>query len=423
MKVVGLFAGVGGIELGLSRSGFEAEMLCEFDPAAQAVLAARFPQAKIESDIRELKRLPKDIDLLTAGFPCQDLSQAGKTRGIEGERSGLVGEVFRLLRKTEVPTILIENVSFMLQLEQGRAMQMVVDNLTELGYRWAYRVLDSQAFGLPQRRQRVFLLASKVLDPSSVLFAEDVGEQAPRVRNQEACGFYWTEGERGLGWAVDAVPTLKGGSTVGIPSPPAIWLQSGEIVTPDIRDVERMQGFPVDWTKPAATVARETIRWKQAGNAVSVPVAAWIGNRIKNPQRCRAASLGVVARNRRWPSAAALVDGHATAMEASMWPVAFKRDSLSDFLRFPTKPLSAKATLGFLSRLHKGQLRLPEGFLDAVEAHLRAQGGVPPKRPSRAEQARVAAEQRERKRAAAKKTVSRRRRSASVAGTSLLFEP
>jgi len=422
MKVAGLFAGVGGIELGLSRSGFEAKLLCEFDPAAQAVLAARFPDTNIESDIRELKRLPKDLDLVTAGFPCQDLSQAGKTRGIEGERSGLVAEVFRLLRKTEVPTLLIENVSFMLQLDQGRAMQFVVNNLNELGYRWAYRVLDSQAFGLPQRRQRVFLLASKVIDPTAVLFAEDVGEQPVRLRTNEACGFYWTEGERGLGWAVDAVPTLKGGSSVGIPSPPAIWMPTGEIVTPEIRDVERMQGFPVDWTKPAATVARETIRWKQAGNAVSVPVAAWIGNRLKNPQRCRAKAIAHVDPNRRWPTAAAQIDGRAVELEASMWPVAFKRDSLSEFLRFPTKPLSAKATLGFLSRLHKGQLRLPAGFLEAIEAHLRAQGVTPPRRPTEDEQARSAAAQRVRRRGAAKKSISRRRTNTAVTNTATLFD-
>jgi DNA (cytosine-5)-methyltransferase 1 len=422
MKVVGLFAGVGGIELGLSRSGFEASMLCEFDPAAQAVLRARFPGAELTSDVRELKRLPKDVDLVTAGFPCQDLSQAGKTRGIEGERSGLVAEVFRLLRKSDVPTVLIENVSFMLQLDGGRAMQFAVENLTAMGYRWAYRVLDSQAFGLPQRRQRVFLLASKVLDPTSVLFAEDVGDQSTTTRDSQACGFYWTEGERGLGWAVDCVPTLKGGSTVGIPSPPAIWMPDGSIVTPDIRDVERLQGFPVDWTKPAATVARETIRWKQAGNAVSVPVAAWLGSRLQRPKRCNAQFGSDVVRGRRWPNAAALIDGHAREVTASMWPVCYKREPLAEFLRYPTKPLSAKATLGFLNRLHRGQLRLPDGFLPAIERHLESQGGVPPARPTREQRARIAADQRERKRLASNKLRAARRADSAVTLTSMLFD-
>ena len=396
-------------------------MLCEFDPAAQAVLRARFPNAQVTTDVRELKRLPKNTELVTAGFPCQDLSQAGKTRGIEGERSGLVAEVFRLLRKSEVPTVLIENVSFMLQLDRGRAMRFAASNLTEMGYRWAYRVLDSQAFGLPQRRQRVFLIASKVLDPSTVLFGDDVGDQSPTTRDGRACGFYWTEGERGLGWAVDAVPTLKGGSTVGIPSPPAIWLPNGEIVTPDIRDVERLQGFPIDWTKPAATVMRETVRWKQAGNAVSVPVAAWIGHRLRHPVKCKASFGNEIASDRRWPAAAALVDGRPIEVHASMWPVAYKREALVDFLRFPTKPLSPKATLGFLNRLHKGQLRIPEGFLAAIERHLHSHGVTPPPRPTSEQREANAAEQRARKRLTSKKVRAGRRRGAAIVNTASLF--
>ena len=422
MKVAGLFAGVGGIELGLSREGFEAALLCEFDTAAQAVLRTHFEAAEIASDVRELPKLPKGTELVTAGFPCQDLSQAGKTRGIEGERSGLVAEVFRLLRKSDVPNVLIENVSFMLQLEQGRAMKLVIDELTRLKYRWAYRVVDSQAFGLPQRRQRVFIFASRERDPIDVLFAEDAGNQAKEVRTGEACGFYWTEGERGLGWAVDAVPTLKGGSTVGIPSPPAIWLPSGEIVTPDIRDVERMQGFPIDWTRPAASVTRETIRWKQAGNAVSVPVAQWIGRRINRPGTSRASEVGTIKPDRRWPSAGALIEGAAVELQASMWPVAYKRAPLADFLRFPTKPLSAKASLGFLTRLHRGQLRLPAGFLDAIEAHLRLQGGTPPARPSPSDRESARRTALQRKRATARSSQAMRRASHAAQITPMLFE-
>ena len=422
MKVAGLFAGIGGIELGLSREGLEASLLCEFDTAAQAVLRAHFEAAEIASDVRELPKLPKGTQLVTAGFPCQDLSQAGKTRGIEGERSGLVAEVFRLLRKSDVPNVLIENVSFMLQLDQGRAMKLVIDELTRLEYRWAYRVVDSQAFGLPQRRQRVFIFASRERDPISVLFAEDAGNQTKERRTNEACGFYWTEGERGLGWAVDAVPTLKGGSTVGIPSPPAIWLPSGEIVTPDIRDVERMQGFPVDWTRPAAEVTRGTIRWKQAGNAVSVPVAQWIGRRINRPGTARATEVGRINPDRRWPFAGALIDGSPVELQASMWPVAYKRAPLAEFLRFPTKPLSAKATLGFLTRLHRGQLRLPTGLLDAVEAHLRLQGGTPPSRPSPSDRENAQRTALQRKPASARSSRAVRRTSHAVQITPTLFE-
>lgn len=385
MEVAGLFAGIGGFELALAAHGFHARLLCEFDPAASEVLRTRFRSSELASDIRELRSLPKNIALLTAGFPCQDLSQAGQTRGIVGERSGLVGEVFRLLRKNDVPEVLIENVPFMLQLDRGHAMRVLTENLAALGYRWAYRVLDALAFGVPQRRQRVFLFASKIRDPRSVLFRSDGPELVPRTASGQACGFYWTEGERGLGWAVDAVPTLKGGSTVGVPSPPAIWMPSGAIVTPDIRDVERLQGFPPDWTKPTESVTRAGFRWKQVGNAVAVPVVAWIAEGIAEGSHstdagvCRACEE--IDPMRRWPNAGALIDERPLRVAASTWPIAAPRSGLAEFLEFPSRPLSARATLGFLNRLHKGSLRLAEGFLEAIERHALISGADVPARP------------------------------------------
>ena len=93
---------------------------------------------------------------------------------------------------------------------------------------------------------------------------------------------------------VNAIPTLKGGSTVGVPSPPAIWLPDGRFVTPDIRDAERLQGFAVDWTRPAETVRRRSFRWKLVGNAVSVPVAKWVGDRLAKPSMPAVAGIPFV---------------------------------------------------------------------------------------------------------------------------------
>ncbi len=130
MRTAGLFAGIGGFELGLARAGHEAELLCDILPAAKAVLVARFPGVEYRDDITRLRSLPASIDLVCAGFPCQDLSQAGRTAGLDGERSGLIGEVFRLLSRRRVPTVLIENVPFMLQLNGGNAMRAIVDGVT-----------------------------------------------------------------------------------------------------------------------------------------------------------------------------------------------------------------------------------------------------------------------------------------------------
>lgn len=173
LRVAGLFSGIGGIELGLQRVGHHAKMVCEIEDRAAAVLKHHFPSIPLRKDVTKLKSLPPAIDMITAGFPCQDLTWSGKTRGIEGSRSKLVHEVFRLLRLRRTRWVLLENVPFMLNLARGRAMEVIVSSLEELDYRWAYRVVTSQAFGLPQRRERVYLLASIDEDPRNVLFADD----------------------------------------------------------------------------------------------------------------------------------------------------------------------------------------------------------------------------------------------------------
>jgi DNA (cytosine-5)-methyltransferase 1 len=240
MKVVGLFAGIGGFEVGFARSGLETVLLCENWEPARAVLEERFPDVRQVADVRELRDLPSDVDVVCAGFPCQDLSQAGMTAGIEGRRSSLVGQVFRLLEKRRTPWVVIENVSFMLHLNRGEALRLLVGEFEDLGYRWAYRVVNSLAF-LPQRRQRVILVATNTeIDPADVLLTDDVAPSMPTTSlDNHAHGFYWTEGIRGLGWAPDSVPTLKNGSTIGIASPPAILLPDGRAIKPDVRDAER----------------------------------------------------------------------------------------------------------------------------------------------------------------------------------------
>ena len=115
MKVAGLFAGIGGLEQGLAQAGHESVYLCEIWEPARAVLASNMPDVPCDRDVRDIAMLPSETELLAAGFPCQDLSQAGLTAGISGARSGLVGEVFRLIDKQRVPWVVLENVSFMLQ--------------------------------------------------------------------------------------------------------------------------------------------------------------------------------------------------------------------------------------------------------------------------------------------------------------------
>ena len=378
MKVAGLFAGIGGLEAGLAGAGHECVLLNEILPAARAVLDARFPTVQKSDDVRAMADLPGGTELVTAGFPCQDLSQAGLTRGLAGQRSALVEEVFRLAARSRPRWILLENVPFMLQLGRGAAMRTIVAALEELGYLWAWRVVDTNGFGLPQRRERVYLLASREGDPADVLLADDNPLERPvTALGQLAHGFYWTEGRGGLGWAVDAIPTLKNGSTIGIPSQPAILLPDGRIIKPDIRDAERMQGFPEGWTAPAETVVRPGMRWGLVGNAVSVPVARWIGRRLLGPGQYDE------DRDRPLPAAgtlpkAARFDGtrrHAVSIGPD--PLGTRSKPLATFLRHAGEPLSPRATAGFLSRTREATLRFHPGFIATVEAHLRTVSSDP----------------------------------------------
>jgi DNA (cytosine-5)-methyltransferase 1 len=371
MKVAGLFAGIGGLEAGLAAAGHESSMFCEIWEPARAVLSSRHPGVPCEVDVAELKSLPDGTEIVVAGFPCQDLSQAGLTAGISGRRSGLVGHVFRLLDQHPVPWVILENVSFMLHLEKGRGLRTLVEAFEERGYRWAYRVVNSLGF-LPQRRERVLFVATNTeVDPATVLFADEAAAPEPATSlSQNAHGFYWTEGVRGLGWAPDAVPTLKNGSTVGIASPPAILLPSGLVVTPDIRDAERLQGFEADWTAPAEAVARPSIRWSLIGNAVTVPVAAWLGGRLAAPGEYVIERDRELAADGRWPKAARFDGSRRMRVEINAFPVWRDRPPLAEFLKFQGKPLSARATRGFLSRADRSTLRFVPGFLDALRRHL-----------------------------------------------------
>ena len=280
MKVVGLFAGIGGLELGLKSAGHTVELVAENDPVASRVLSRRFPDVVNLGDVTKIEKLPTS-DVLACGFPCQDLSPAGGTAGIHGPKSGLIVGVLQLLRTSRVKPkwLLFENVPFLLSLNRGAGMRFLTEQLEEAGYSWAYRIIDSRAFGLAQRRRRIFLLASCVEDPSEFLFTDAGAVREPSREPDTPCGFYWTEGNRGVGWVIDATPPRKGAYGVGLASPPAVWRPfQRDFVTPTIEDAEALQGLRRGWTAaPKGEMVPERLRWRLVGNAVSVPSAAWGG--------------------------------------------------------------------------------------------------------------------------------------------------
>ena len=162
---VSLFAGVGGFDLALERAGVKVVASVEIDKKAQDVLRRHFPNSTIFGDVTGVtgeQLIAAGFEprggIITGGFPCQDLSVAGKRAGLAGKRSGLFWEICRILDETGSETIILENVPGLLSSNNGRDMAVVIEALVERGYRVGWRVLDAQYFGVPQRRRRVFIV-------------------------------------------------------------------------------------------------------------------------------------------------------------------------------------------------------------------------------------------------------------------------
>jgi len=378
MSLTGLFAGIGGFELAFSQAGFESELLVEIDPAARAVLEKRFPDTIVNADVLNLVDLPANTTIMTAGFPCQNLSMAGDKSGIAGSKSRIVTRMFELIERSKVPTIIIENVYFMLHLDSGNAMRWLVSQFEQLGYRWAYRVLNTIGFGLPQRRRRVYFVASLEIDPRTVLFADKgASTVAPKPDLTRPLGFYWTEGRSGIGLTVDGIPPLKVGSSLGIPSAPAVLFPDGEVLMPGLKACELLQGFKSGWTDVASNNSlKRDPRWRMLGNAVSVPVARWVAEQIKSPGRVLNFEQFPLAESHRWPDAAWNNRSGRVGVVASDKPIIVAQRSISEF-RDPTwTRLSDRALNGFITRVEKGGLRVPERFLEALRKAVRKTASV-----------------------------------------------
>jgi DNA (cytosine-5)-methyltransferase 1 len=179
LTAVSLFAGVEGFGLAMERNGIKVVADVEIDKAARSVLERRFPKSQHFNDIKEVTGeqlrnagFVPDRGILTGGFPCQDLSVAGKRAGLVGRRSGLYWEIVRLIDELSPKWLVLENVPGLLSAGHyddcaditcsccapGRDFGTVLGSLVERGYGVAYRILDAQFFGVPQRRRRVFIV-------------------------------------------------------------------------------------------------------------------------------------------------------------------------------------------------------------------------------------------------------------------------
>lgn len=366
MNVGSCFSGIGGMDAGLARAGHRHLFFCEADPYRRQVLAARWPGVPIYDDVRGVHASPDAaegrhggggvcgaadrgraaradrkqgavVDLLCGGFPCQDLSVAGKRAGLAGDRSGLFFEFARIAEALRPRWILLENVPGLLSSQGGRDFGVVLGTLADLGYGVAWRVLDSRFFGVPQRRRRVFIVGARAEgDPRAA--AERAGQVL--AVGSRCPGHPATGGQAGQDVAVASIsglgnggpddndgqagrlvaetplvaaPLTKGSATgdgvnqpgrrqeddVNLISFDAEFSNQGEpsehaVLTRKLRraisseatgvrrltprECERLQGLPDGWTQLGDTP--DSRRYSALGDAVTATVAEWIGERL-----------------------------------------------------------------------------------------------------------------------------------------------
>ena len=236
MKFGSLFAGIGGFDLGLERAGMSCQWQVEIEDYPTKILEKHWPEVHRERDIKECSGSNlEDVDLICGGFPCQDISVAGLGKGLAGERSGLWNEMHRIVSDIKPRWVIVENVAALL----SRGMDVVLRDLSQIGYDCEWHIISASAVGAPHRRERVWIIcnsngngnpAGPVNDETSIL-QEDVpnaniietqipveGEQSAKQMLER---FSWWEAEPSVGRVAHGIPRrvdrLKGLGNAVVP--------------------------------------------------------------------------------------------------------------------------------------------------------------------------------------------------------------
>jgi DNA (cytosine-5)-methyltransferase 1 len=289
LRVASFFAGIGGFDLGLERVGMKVVFQCEINKFCQQVLKKRWPKVPLYDDIGKVfpSDIPDEAQVWAGGFPCQDLSLAnqGKRKGLEGERSGLLYKYTELIKSKKPRWVIIENVPGLLNSHQGRDFQILLQKLDEFGYGVSWRVFDAKYFGTPQRRRRVYVVASLGnLGSAKILFEKGPFSVAPRAglgkketvanglgRSNQETNCYAIQ-HAGIGRKSSAGPQAKG------------YRNDGESYTLDSRGssdavCKTTDAFRVRKT-PRLSNQLDGNRYRAIGNAVCFHIVKWIGKRI-----------------------------------------------------------------------------------------------------------------------------------------------
>lgn len=348
MRYISLFAGIGGFDLGLDRTGHQNVWTNEWLKKPASIYEFNF---KRKADTRDITTITAndipDADIIVGGFPCATFSVAGKRTGfsLEDTRGTLCFEMFRLAKDKRIPYILFENVKGLLNHDEGRTFEIILCALDEMGYDAQWELLDSQNFGVPQHRERIFLIANLRGEPRPKVFpiTEPNGEDVKKDRGEQnkrqgffsnisptldahyykggASRQYVSQWRRGhfRDYKSEGVPTLTANMGTGGHNVPFVV----PVLTPDRKnkrqngkrfktdgepsfsltaqdrhgifngksirkltplECERLQGLPDNWTKYYAdgSLVSDAERYERCGRTVTIPIIEEIGKRLHN---------------------------------------------------------------------------------------------------------------------------------------------
>ena len=303
LKVGSLFAGIGGIDLGFKKAGFEIEWANEIDIKSCTTYTKNLKHNIICDDIKNINPdLLSNVDILTGGFPCQAFSIAGNKQGFNDERGAIFFELIRIVKQIKPRVVFLENVKNLKSHNEGKTLQYIIKTLEELGYFVTHNVLNTCEYSdLPQNRERVYIVAfkqqgefkrfqfpQKAINRKSItallennvadLFYYEKSKMYPLLKeamtNKETC-YQWRrqyvrENKSNL------CPTLTANMGTGGHNVPLILDDKGiRKLTP--RECARLQGFPDNFEFPNYANA---VLYKQLGNSVSIPVVEKIAKNI-----------------------------------------------------------------------------------------------------------------------------------------------
>jgi DNA (cytosine-5)-methyltransferase 1 len=255
LRILDAFAGIGGFSYAAEKliGGFKTTQFIEIDPFCQSILKKHWPEVRVHDDIKSFRSSPGKFEVITAGFPCQDISQAGKQQGLSAERSGLFYEVIRLARELQPEFMLLENVGNLLSHQDGETFQEVLFQIAKAGFNAEWALIPASDLGACHQRKRVWIIAH-----SRQFHMEGCGSQGQQIQ-------YPSSETGGTLWCRQGIEQLD-----------PDW--SAYVSEPVLRRGDDGLSGRVD-------------RLKSLGNSIVPQVAAVALQRIRNLQRQRVQSL------------------------------------------------------------------------------------------------------------------------------------